>query len=50
MKAVIWTDVFQAFVMVSGLIVVMIVGIDEIGSFSEVFSRASKGERMTVFE
>ena len=35
MKAVIWTDVFQAGVMVAGLITVMIVGLIEIGGFGE---------------
>ena len=50
MKAVIWTDVFQASVMVLGLIVVLIVGSIELGGFGQVFDIARKGERMTLFE
>ena len=50
MKAVIWTDVFQAGVMVTGLIVVMIVGVVELDGFGEVFRRAKEGERLNVFE
>ena len=50
MKAVIWTDVFQAAVMVTGLIVVMIVGVVELDGFEEVFRRAKEGERLNVFE
>ena len=50
MKAVIWTDVFQAAVMVTGLIVVMIIGVVELDGFGEVFRRAKEGERLNVFE
>lgn len=50
MKAVIWTDVFQAGVMVAGLIVVMIVGLIELGGFTEVFNRAQEGERLKIFD
>ena len=50
MKAVIWTDVFQAFVMVTGLIVVAIVGIVELDGFGEVFTRIKEGQRDKVFE
>ena len=50
MKAVIWTDVFQAFVMVTGLIVVIIVGAIELDGFGEVFERVKNGQRDKVFE
>ncbi|XP_066913221.1 sodium-coupled monocarboxylate transporter 1-like isoform X2 [Clytia hemisphaerica] len=50
MKAVIWTDVFQAFVMVTGLIVVIIVGAVELDGFGEVFSRIQAGQRDRVFD
>ena len=50
MKAVIWTDVFQAGVMVLGLIVVLIVGAVELGGFGNVFAIAEKGDRLKVFE
>ena len=50
MKAVIWTDVFQAFIMVTGMIVVVIVGTVELGGFGEVIKRIDAGERNTIFE
>ena len=50
MKAVIWTDVFQAGVMLLGLIVVLIVGTMEVGGFGTVFERAEKGQRLKVFD
>eukprot|EP00794_Sanderia_malayensis_P017922 gene17922-19703_t len=50
MKAVIWTDVFQAGVMVLGLIVVLIVGADELHGFKNIFDIAGKGERLKVFD
>ena len=50
MKAVIWTDVFQAGVMVLGLIVVLIVGAVELGGFTNIFDIAKKGQRSKVFD
>ena len=50
MKAVIWTDVFQASVMVVGLVVVLIVGAKEVDGFKNVFDIADKGERLKVFD
>ena len=50
MKAVIWTDVFQAGVMVLGLIVVLIVGTMEVNGFGTVFDLAKKGDRLKVFD
>jgi len=50
MKAVIWTDVFQAGVMVLGLIVVLIVGTTEVDGFKNVFDIADKGKRLKVFD
>jgi len=50
MKAVIWTDVFQAGVMVTGLIVVIIVGVIQLDGFGEVFRIASEGGRLKVFD
>ncbi len=46
----IWTDVFQAGVMVLGLVVVLIVGSNELNGFGNVFEIARKGERLKVFE
>ncbi|XP_047134218.1 sodium-coupled monocarboxylate transporter 1 isoform X1 [Hydra vulgaris] len=50
MKAVIWTDVFQAGIMVAGLVVVMVIGLIEIKGFKNLFTIATKGERMTLFD
>ncbi|XP_047135309.2 sodium-coupled monocarboxylate transporter 1 isoform X1 [Hydra vulgaris] len=50
MKAVIWTDVFQAGIMVAGLVVVMIIGLIEIGGFSNLIRIATNGERIKLFD
>ena len=50
MKGVIWTDVFQTFVILVGLIVVVTIGSNEVGGISEVFTIAKRGGRMNIFE
>lgn len=50
MKGVIWTDVFQTFVILIGLVVVVIIGSNEVGGISEVFSIAKRGGRMEIFD
>nr|XP_047140274.1 sodium-coupled monocarboxylate transporter 2-like isoform X2 [Hydra vulgaris] len=49
-KAVIWTDVFQAVMMLAGLFAVCIIGVMEVGGLSKVFEIAAKGERLIFFE
>ncbi|CAD5121146.1 DgyrCDS9681 [Dimorphilus gyrociliatus] len=50
MKAVVWTDVFQALVMVGGLITVLVMGTNKIdGGMKEVFKRASDTGRIKFF-
>ena len=49
MKGVIWTDVFQMGVMVSGLIVVIAIGSNEVGGIRNVFEIANKGGRLNLF-
>lgn len=43
---VIWTDVFQALIMYSGLIAVMIKGFQEVGGISEMFKLNSDGDHL----
>ncbi|CAF1227589.1 unnamed protein product [Rotaria sp. Silwood1] len=46
MKAVIWTDVLQAVVIVIGLLAVIIQGLITVGGFKQTFSIASQGGRI----
>ncbi|KAB7502500.1 Sodium-coupled monocarboxylate transporter 2 [Armadillidium nasatum] len=48
-RAVIWTDFFQMFVMVLGVIIVIIVGCVLNGGFIETLYTASKGGRLDMF-
>uniref|UniRef100_T1GN66 Uncharacterized protein n=1 Tax=Megaselia scalaris TaxID=36166 RepID=T1GN66_MEGSC len=41
LKAVVWTDVLQNFVMFFALLFITYIGVTEVGSFKETFSRAS---------
>lgn len=51
MKAVVWTDVFQALVMVGGLLTVLIMGTKEIdGGLKAVFRRAKDAGRIKFFK
>lgn len=50
MKAVIWNDVFQAIVMLGGLVAVLIVGTYKVGGFANVFDRLEKGQRLKFIE
>ncbi|KAK7477611.1 hypothetical protein BaRGS_00031159 [Batillaria attramentaria] len=49
LKAVIWTDVFQAFVMYAGMLAVLIKGTSDAGGPSKVWEIASKGGRLNFF-
>ncbi|XP_071487040.1 sodium-coupled monocarboxylate transporter 1-like [Diadema antillarum] len=50
MKAVLWTDAFQTFVMAAGVIAVIIVGCIEVGGLDEVWRIASEGGRIVFFD
>ena len=50
MRAVIWTDVFQSFVMVIGLVVMVSIGTTEVGGLGNVINIVKKGQRSTLFE
>jgi len=48
MRAVIWTDVFQSFVMTAGLLVTAVVGVMQVGSLSDVFKPAAEMDRLSL--
>ncbi|XP_055686683.1 sodium-coupled monocarboxylate transporter 2 isoform X1 [Lutzomyia longipalpis] len=48
-KAVVWTDVIQGSIMVGASLVILICGIREVGSASEVIDRAIDGGRIEFF-
>ncbi|XP_071752021.1 solute carrier family 5 member 6 isoform X2 [Centroberyx gerrardi] len=47
LKAVIWTDVFQTVVMFTGQLAVIVVGIQQTGGVSEVWSKVWEGSRIS---
>ncbi|XP_015913607.1 putative sodium-dependent multivitamin transporter [Parasteatoda tepidariorum] len=48
MKAVLWTDVFQATLMYGGMIIMVIKGSSDVGGFQTVISRSIEGGRLLV--
>lgn len=50
MKAVIWTDVFQILVMLSGFIAILIQGTVAVGGPTRVFEIAYNGSRLNLNE
>ncbi|GFR23161.1 sodium-coupled monocarboxylate transporter 2 [Trichonephila clavata] len=50
LKAVIWTDVFQACLILSTLIIVYIKGIGEAGGISEIYRKSAESNRLNIFE
>ncbi|XP_068732400.1 sodium-coupled monocarboxylate transporter 1-like [Montipora capricornis] len=49
-KAVIWNDVFQAVVMLGGLVAILIVGVHKVGGFGNVWDRLDKGKRLNFID
>ncbi|KAI8785772.1 sodium-dependent multivitamin transporter [Biomphalaria glabrata] len=49
MKAVIWTDVFQSFIMLAGILSIVIQGTLKVGSLSNVWDINNKWERIKFF-
>ncbi|KAK7090456.1 hypothetical protein V1264_010250 [Littorina saxatilis] len=49
LKAVIWTDVFQAFVMYAGMFAILIKGTIDVGSPAKVWEIAREGGRLNFF-
>ena len=50
MKAVVWTDFFQAIAMVSGALAAMIKTIINVGGFGNVFAAAERGKRLNFWK
>ena len=48
MRAVIWNDVFQAIVMLGGLLITLIVGANKVGGASRVLSVLQENNRTSV--
>lgn len=48
MKAVVWTDVVQGAVMLFSMVLVILIGLQKIGSFSLAWDRAVDGGRVFV--
>jgi len=48
MRAVIWTDVFQSFIMMVGLVGAAVMGVYKVGSFEKIIDVASKYERLKI--
>ncbi|XP_031621567.1 uncharacterized protein LOC116339681 [Contarinia nasturtii] len=47
-KAVVWTDVLQAFVMIASVVVVAFYGVSNVGGLTEVWNRAVNGNRISL--
>ena len=47
-KSVIWTDAFQTIIVFVGIFTMIVKGVLEVGSVSEVFAISQKGERTTL--
>lgn len=50
LKAVVWTDTFQFVITIGSMIAVLVLGINAVGGFSNVWSIAQEGHRLDVFE
>jgi sodium-coupled monocarboxylate transporter 8/12 len=50
MKAVMWTDVFQMFVVYAGLLTVIIQGTIAVGGADKVWAKAKEGNRLKILE
>lgn len=49
MKAIVWTDVFQIFIMFGGILAILIRGLEETGGFAKVWETAEQGGRIEFF-
>ncbi|XP_071040332.1 putative sodium-dependent multivitamin transporter [Parasteatoda tepidariorum] len=50
LDAVLWTDVFQAILMITCLLAIYIAGISDAGGISDLFRKVSTGKRLNFFE
>ncbi len=49
-KAVLWTDVFQSFLMFTAMIIIIIKGTNDVGGVGVVWQRALEGQRIQFFK
>ncbi|XP_071116553.1 sodium-coupled monocarboxylate transporter 1-like [Haliotis cracherodii] len=49
-KAVVWTDVFQLFIITGGLLALVVQGAMDVGGLGKMFERATLGGRMPYFD
>lgn len=50
MKAVVWTDVFQIFIVFGGILAIMIQGVIKVGGWANVLDIAERGNRTELFD
>ena len=50
LRAVLWTDTFQTFIVVGGLIGIISIGSSKLGGLEEVWRIASEGNRIEFFK
>ncbi|PBC25900.1 Sodium-coupled monocarboxylate transporter [Apis cerana cerana] len=50
LKAVVWTDAIQTIVMFGGVIVIAVIGTNQVGGFSEVWKRNRDTDRIQFFD
>lgn len=50
LKAVVWTDTFQFVITIGSMIAVLVLGINSVGGFSNLWNIAQAGHRLDVFE
>lgn len=50
MKAVMYTDLIQIFIMFAGMIAIVIKGSLDVGGFTEVWKRAGDGDRLELLK
>ena len=46
----IWADTFQMILMLLGLVVIVVVGVYEIGDIDKIWDISKQGNRLNVFE
>ncbi|KAK3088350.1 hypothetical protein FSP39_017961 [Pinctada imbricata] len=50
LRAVLWTDTFQTFVLVGGLVGIIVLGCNKFGGFAEIWRIADEGGRINFFD
>ena len=45
-----WTDVFQAFIMLASLVIIVVKGVVDLGGFGVIWERASDADRIVFFK